>query len=295
MLNKKRDDHIRLEDWHTHNRFCRHAEGTIEDYIKKAIKFNLDLIGISDHFPYEYLRNSNLRIEQVPFQEYAMRLNEVDSYLSSIEELKLKYKDKIQIRTAFEIDYFRSHEVDLEKEFYSRVEKLDYILGSVHILHGRSKLFAFDDKRFLKMYKEYDSIDNIYLEYYQKIQNMIHSDKFDFDVLSHFDLPKKYNKRAINKDLVMNEAIKTLDLAKKADLTIEINTGGLRKEINEQYPSYEIIEKMHELDIPILFGSDAHHPNDLGYKFDKMLKIVKKIGYSNLAHFNKRKRKFIEI
>ncbi|MFX1419886.1 MAG: histidinol phosphate phosphatase, partial [Promethearchaeota archaeon] len=96
-------------------------------------------------------------------------------------------------------------------------------------------------------------------------------------------------------ELVMNEVIKTLELAKKAELTIEINTGGLRKEINEQYPSYEIIEKMYELDLPILLGSDAHHPNDLAYKFNKMIKLLRKVGYNQLAHFNKRKRIFIEI
>lgn len=284
-----------LEDWHTHNELCRHAEGTIEDYIKKAIEINLDLIGISDHFPYEYLENSPVSIEEVPYQEYAMRLNEVDSYFSSIEKLKIKYNNEIQIRTAFEIDYFRSHGVNLEKEFYSRVDKLDYILGSVHIIHGKSKLFAFDDRRFLSMYKEYESIDSIYLEYYHKLQHMINSEKFNFDILSHFDLPKKYNKRANNKELVMNETFKTLELAKKADLTIEINTGGLRKEINEQYPSEEIIKEMFNLDISVLLASDAHHPNDLAYEFNKMLKLLKKIGYTQLAHFNKRKRTYIEI
>ncbi|MFX1309443.1 MAG: histidinol-phosphatase HisJ, partial [Promethearchaeota archaeon] len=262
-----------LEDWHTHNELCRHAEGKIEDYIKKAIELKLDLIGISDHFPYEYLENSSLLIKEVPYQEYSMRLNEIDSYLSSIEKLKIKYNNEIQIRKAFEIDYFRSQEEILKKYFKNTSDKLDYILGSVHILHGKSRLFAFDDRRFLSMYREYESIDIIYLEYYQKLQDMINSKEFNFDILSHFDLPKKYNKRANNKELVMNEAIKTLELAKRADLTIEINTGGLRKEINEQYPSEEIIKEMFNLDISVLLGSDAHHPNDLGYEFNIMIKL----------------------
>ncbi len=284
-----------LEDWHTHNELCRHAVGTIEDYIKRAIEMNLDLIGLSDHFPYEYLKNSSVLIEEVPYKEYAMKLTEVESYFSTIEKLKKKYNNNIQIRIAFEIDYFRSQEEALNKYFKTRVKELDYILGSVHVLHGKSKLFAFDDRRFLGMYQEYESIDNIYLEYYNKLQSMIISEDFDFDVLGHFDLPKKYNKRPINENLVMNEVIKTLELLKKADLTIEINTGGLRKEIKEQYPSFEILEKMYELDIPILLGSDAHHPDELSYKFNEMLKMVRKIGYSELAHFNKRKRTFIEM
>jgi len=284
-----------FEDWHTHNELCRHAVGTIEDYVKKAIEMNLDLIGISDHFPYEYLKNGTVLIEEVPYQEYAMKLTEVELYFSTIEKLKIKYNNDIQIRIAFEIDYFRSQEEILKKHFQNRVDNLDYILGAVHMLHGKSKLFAFDDRRFLGMYKDYESIDNIYLEYYHKLQNMISSEEFDFDVVCHFDLPKKYNKRANDKDLVMNEVIKTLELAKKANLTIEINTGGLRKEIKEQYPRSDIIEKIYELDIPILLGSDCHQPNELAYKFNKMIKLVRKIGYNQLAHFNKRKRSFIEI
>ncbi len=284
-----------LEDYHTHNQMCHHAVGSIEDYIKKAIDKKLDLIGISDHFPYEYLKSSSILIEEVPYQEYAMSLNEVDLYLSSIQKLKEIYKNKIQLRVAFEVDYFKSQESFLNLQIKNRLNNLDYILGSVHILHGKSKLFAVDDRRFLSMYKEYESIDNIYLEYYHKLQDMINSEEFDFDVVSHFDLPKKYKKRAIDKELVMNEVIKTLELIKRRDLTIEINTGGLRKEIKEQYPSFEIIEKMYELDIPILLGSDAHHPNDLGYKFNKIIKLVSKIGYTKLAHFYKRKRAFIEI
>ncbi|MFX1499665.1 MAG: histidinol-phosphatase HisJ [Promethearchaeota archaeon] len=284
-----------LEDYHTHNQMCNHAVGSIEDYIKKAIDKKLDLIGISDHFPYEYLKSSPILIDEVPYQEYAMRLNEVDIYLSSIKKLKDKYKNKINLRIAFEVDYFKSLESFLNLQIKNRLNDLDYILGSVHILHGKSKLFAFDDRRFLSMYKEYESIDNIYVEYYHKLQDMITSEEFDFDVVSHFDLPKKYNKRAIDKELVMDEAIKTLEFIKKRNLTVEINTGGLRKEVREQYPSFEIVKEMYELDIPVLLGSDAHHPNDIGYKFTKILKELKKIGYTKLAHYNRRKRTFIEI
>ncbi|MFX1389759.1 MAG: histidinol-phosphatase HisJ [Promethearchaeota archaeon] len=284
-----------LEDYHTHNEMCNHAVGSIEDYIKKAIDKKLDLIGLSDHFPYEYLKSSSILIEEVPYQEYAMSLDEIDLYLSTIQKLKEKYLNKIELRVAFEVDFFKSQESFLNLQLKNRLNNLDYILGSVHILHGKSRLFAFDDRRFLSMYKEYDKIDNIYIEYYRKLQDMINSKDFDFDVVSHFDLPKKYNKRAIDKELVMNEAMKTLELINKRDLTIEINTGGLRKEIKEQYPSIEIIEMMYDLGIPVLLGSDAHHPNEVGYKFNNMIKLLKNSGYNFLAHFNKRKRKLIEI
>ena len=69
----------------------------------------------------------------------------------------------------------------------------------------------------------------------------------------------------------------------------------MRKQIKEQYPSVKIIKKMHELDIPILLGSDAHHPDELGFNFNNIIKLVKGIGYDQLAYFEKRKRSFIEL
>ena len=39
-------------NYHTHTYRCNHATGTIEDYVKEAIKANIDEIGISDHLPH---------------------------------------------------------------------------------------------------------------------------------------------------------------------------------------------------------------------------------------------------
>jgi histidinol-phosphatase (PHP family) len=52
---------------------------------------------------------------------------------------------------------------------------------------------------------------------------------------------------------------------------------------------------MCDLDIPILLGSDAHNPNEVGYKFKETTNLVKNIGYNQLAHFEKRKRTYIDF
>ena len=286
---------MRYEDWHTHNKLCKHAVGSIEDYIKVAIKFNLNVIGISDHFPYEFLASEIPTLDQIPYEEYAMPLYDLDSYMLQLEKLRKKYIDQIQVRFAFEIDYFKHQDFMLNKYLRKYIAKLDYILGSVHVLFGKAGTFAFDDGRFLNKYKEYSVNDEIYIEYYNSLQDMIQSPTFELDIVTHFDLPKKFDRRAVDKEMVMEKAVETLELVKKHDLIIEINTSGLRKEVKEQYPSKDIIQKMYELDIPILLGSDAHQPNDVAYKFKETTKMLKSIGYNQLAHFKQRKRSFIEI
>jgi len=286
---------MRFEDWHTHNSLCRHAKGSIEDYIKKAVELNLNIIGVSDHFPYEFLSSEIPSLDDIPYKMYAMGLDKVEGYILELERLKEKYKNTIQIKSAFEIDYFKNQEHVLNRYLKDFINKLDYILGSVHVLFGKAGIFAFDDDRFLNKYKVYDINDEIYLEFYNTLQNMIKSKKFDFDILSHFDLPKKFDKRAENYDLIMEKVVETLELAKKRDLVIEINSSGLRKKIREQYPSIGIIEKMYELDIPVLLGSDAHQIDEIAYEFKYIIDILKNVGYNQLAHYNKRRRTFIEI
>ena len=286
------DNEMILEDMHTHSERCHHAVGTLEDYIKKAIEIGLKTIGFSDHFPYEFLK----KIDRIPFGEYAMTLDEIEDYLSTAERLREKYKEKINVRISFEIDYFKNQEKALNVQLEKIKDRLDYILGSIHILDfedGRGS-WGFDDSRFLEDYEFYGP-DRVYMQYYKTEQEMVSSNEFDLDIIGHFDLPKKFGHLPANRDAVLNEALKTLELIKNRNLVMEINTSGFRKEVKKQYPSLEIIEKMYELDIPILLGSDAHDPNEIAWEFKTIIKKLKSIGYFQLVHFNKRERSFIEM
>ena len=283
---------MKLEDWHTHSELCHHAKGTIKDYVIKAIDLKLDTIGICDHFPYEFLKN----IERIPYKEYAISLEEIEDYLLIAENLKEKYKSKINVRIGFEVDFFENQEPALNIHLNKIKDRLDYILGSIHILNfndGRGA-WGFDDSRFKEEYQNYGP-DNVYLEYFKTQQKMLKSTKFDLDIISHFDLPKKFNNFPNVKEPIENEVVKTLELIKKRDVAMEINTGGLRKDVKQQYPNKEIIQRMYEHDIPVLLGSDAHSPESIAYEFKRIINMLKEIGYSQLAHFNKRKTSFFEI
>lgn len=279
-----------LEDWHTHSKLCHHAVGTLEDYVKQAVKKGLNTIGFNDHFPYEFYDG----IENVPHEEYAMKLDELDLYLTSAKDLREKYKDTLNIKIGFEVEFIEPQVAVLNSHLNPLLSELDYLHGSVHILILKDGLWPMDDERFIERFDKID-IDDIYAQFYQHIRKMISIKKFNFDIVSHFDLPKKFNKLPSKKAEFIEQVSKTLELIKKNDLTMEINTSGFRKAVKEQYPSTEILELMHDLDIPILLGSDAHAPEEVGWEFEKMIQIIKKIGFNQLAHFTKRKRKFIDI
>ena len=281
-----------FEDWHTHSSLCRHAIGDLEDYIKAAIKKKLSVIGLSAHFPYEFLNG----IDHLRYQEYAMGVDQIENYISNAINLKEKYEEKIKIKIGFEIDYIKNQAGKHLTYLMPFKENLDYIIGSIHNLHTEFMgLFPFDDDRCKKYYKNYARIDDLFLDYYRTLREMLLSEIFRFNIIGHFDLPKKFNKHPENEEPVMNEIHKVLEIVKKREIVIELNSSGLRKPVKEQYPSERILTMMNDLECDIILGSDAHDPSQVAYKFDKMYNLLKKCGFNQISHFDHFEKSYIKI
>ncbi|WP_281950309.1 histidinol-phosphatase [Nitrosophilus kaiyonis] len=269
-------------DLHNHTKLCNHAEGEIEEYIEAAIEKKIDIFGFSDHAPMNFDK------------KYRMSLNEVDIYENMIKEAKEKYKDKIEILLAYEVDFLPG----LMEERILNAD-VDYLIGSVHFLpksRGHKEilihqdLWGFDNPEFIGEYKNQD-IDKIWEDYFSAIEAMAKSNLFD--IVGHLDLIKVFNFKP-KKD-IKKIALNSLKAIKKANMVIEISSAGLRKPVNEPYPSKELIELAYEMDIEITFASDAHKPEQVGYKLDEIRNLAKEIGYSKCVIFRNREKAFIDF
>ena len=82
------------QNYHTHTSRCGHAIGSDEEYVQEALAFGLTELGFSDHI---FLPNHS----QIGIRgDYEL----LDDYISSIESLKEKYKDRISIHLGFEAE-----------------------------------------------------------------------------------------------------------------------------------------------------------------------------------------------
>ncbi len=254
-------------DLHNHTTFCNHANGTMEEYILKAIDLGIDIFGFSDHAPMDF------------DPKYRMTFKEKKFYEMQIAQLQEKYKNQIKILLGYEVDYLDNHiSADVMKT------KVDYFIGSVHFIHE----WGFDNPEFIGVYKDKD-IDTIWEEYFKAIQVMAKSNLFD--IVGHIDLIKVFNfmpKKEIKQ--IANSALREI---KKSNMVLEINPAGLRKPIGEQYPSSELLELAFELDIPITFGSDAHEIEQIGFEYESITTLAKSIGYTKCVTFENRDRKHI--
>jgi len=251
-------------DLHNHTILCKHATGTAEEYIKKAIKKKIKYFGFSDHAPMDY------------DPKYRMTFEQMSEYEKTVLHVKEKFKNDLHVLLAYEVDF-------LENYIDDRVLKadVDYLIGSVHFI-GK---WGFDNPEFIGEYKHKD-INKIWKEYFEAIEALAKSRLFN--IVGHIDLIKVFNfLPTVDIKSIALSAIKEI---KKADIVVEINATGLRKPIKEAYPSHDIMELLSEYDIPITFGSDAHEPKQVGYKKDEIHALAKSFGYSKCAIFIKKER-----
>ena len=159
-------------------------------------------------------------------KQFRMDFAELPFYFQEIEKLKAKYASQITIKTALEIDFLPPY---LEDRIFEL--PLDYRIGAVHFLGD----WGFDNPEFIREYAKRD-INVCWEQYFDAITQMAKTGKFD--IVAHLDLLKIFNHRP-TKDL-RKKLEETLRAIKKANMAVEINAAGLRKEVKEQYPSKEI-------------------------------------------------------
>ncbi|MDD4933967.1 MAG: PHP-associated domain-containing protein, partial [Methylacidiphilaceae bacterium] len=49
------------------------------------------------------------------------------------------------------------------------------------------------------------------------------------------------------------------------------------------------LEMAHRRHIPVLLSSDAHRPEEVGYRFDLAVDLIREVGYGRLIRFERRK------
>lgn len=222
-------------------------------------------------------------INEIGFCEHNEFIDSVDFKL--FKDMQTERKQDITLKFGVELDYFPGSEADLIK--FVQALDYDYVIGSVHFIDG----WGFDHPDFKGGFEERD-IDDIYGQYADILMQMVASNCCD--IVGHIDLVKVWGHRPRRKR-VLSYLDPVLKAVKYYDLAVEINSGGLRKPVEELYPSLEIIERMYEYNIPIVLGSDAHHPDQMGYGLAEAYRSARLAGYERCIIFNHREKSVVRL
>ncbi len=259
--------------YHTHTTRCSHAYGSDEEYVIEAIKKGLKVIGFTDHV---FLPNHS---QQGIRGDYAL----LDDYLKSLNYLKEKYKDQIQILIGFEAEYLEEYLPHYRYLFDSG--KIDYLIQGQH---------NYIEDGVLKWYFAHKDNHEIIELYLTHIIKGMESGLFSY--IAHPDLFVS----GITKwdDFAISVARRICEASIKYDCPIEFNLGGKRFPYDElypgrqslRYPCPEFWEIAKEYPIKVFIGADAHKPSQVNdeIEIDYAINKMKKLGIQVLEDIRKR-------
>ncbi len=256
-------------DYHMHTPLCRHAVGEPVEYARCAVEAGLTEIGFSDHSP----------MPQDDFDNWRMFDRQLDEYVAKVR-LAQKEFPELTIRLALEVDYLPGHE-DWIRQLAAR-HPWDYFIGSVHYV---SESWDIDNPAKLSEWKKRDAFE-VWQLYFERLTLAAESKLFE--IIGHADLPKKFGIRPQQDCTPLYD--KFLNAVAQADVAIELNTAGLRKECKEIYPSRALLELAFQKGVPITFGSDAHAPAEVGMNFTDAVALARSVGYTETCRFKQRQR-----
>ncbi len=155
----------------------------------------------------------------------------------------------------------------------------EYVIGSVHIVGDR---FGFDHPEMAGRLAEY-GLDRIHLESLGLARQAAESGLFT--IIGHLDHAKKFGPPE-DEEAVAAAASAALRAVAAAGMAIELNTGGLRKPVAEAFPGPALLAEAQGLGIPLVLGSDAHKPGDVGHGFARAAELARAAGYARVLRLS---------
>ncbi len=243
-------------DGHVHTRFCNHASGDMEDYVRSALANGLESITFLEH----------LEVEIRYFERTWLTGADFDSFFQEGNRLKKKYQGIITINLGVEAGFNPSAVARL-RDMLAR-----YPWDRV----GLSYHFFFNGKQHLNMVSRRQEnimglatlgLDRVLSGYFAGLIQAVR--EIDSHVLCHVDaVMRHYPHLSLNRSH-WQQVEQLLDLVAQKNMGLELNTSGFAIR-GEPYPCQRIVAMAVRRNIPLIPGSDAHQPDQVGRYFDQL-------------------------
>ena len=267
------DYHVHLrpdEREHTFERSFTTANA--ERYRETAAERGITELGVAEHI---YRFTAALEVWDHPFWR-GSACDDLDEYCSFVRE-------ETDLRLGIEADFVPGREDQMATLLEGR--DWDFVVGSVHFLRDHSL-----DTEDYSVWDTGESPERVWRRYFETLAEAARTGLYD--IIGHPDLVKVWGDNAPRPDRDLRYFYEpAVEAFAEAGVAVELSTAGLRKPVGEQYPARPYLEMILEAGCPIALSSDAHLPEQLGFRYEQALELLDELGVKELAVFERRRRR----
>ncbi len=210
----------------------------------------------------------------------------IDEYVALMEGLK---GEGFRVKLGIEFDYI-PETVDDVADFVRRYP-FDFVIGSVHWIGE----WGFDIDA--SSWKGVD-VRWAYSRYFELACAAAASGVFDS--IGHPDVIKVFGARIAVEpgggcqelDGYYNALVSA---ARETGVCLEVSSAGLRRPAREAYPAMNLLEAACKRGVPITLASDAHEPEEVGWRYDQLVAWAQAAGYRTVTVFDGREPAQVEM
>lgn len=220
-----------IANYHSHTYRCRHASGTEEDYVNRAIESGFQIFGFSDHTPYPFPGDY--------YSTFRMYPHQLDDYCETIVDLKKRYVNQLEIHLGLEVEYYPAYFDELMARL--RDTPVEYMLLGQHFVGseiGEHYGGWFTDQK------------ELLVRYVDQVIDAMQTGLFTY--LAHPDLMNIQ----VDDKFYQSEMRRLCREAKACNMPLEINLLGMR--CGKNYPDIRFWEMAAAENCVAVLGCDAH-------------------------------------
>jgi len=276
---------VTLTDYHVHLRpddvdapvERYYSAANAERYRTVAEDRGIGELGVSEHV---YRFAAALDVWRHPFWRGYAR-DDIDAYCSFVRE-------ETDLRLGIEADFVAGAEDRMASLLEAR--DWDYVVGSVHFVRDG----AVDTSGDWDVWEGGRDPEAVWRRYFETLGEAAGSGLFD--VLAHPDLVKVWGAERPRPEGDLRRFYElAMEGIAESRIAIEVSTAGLRKPAGEIYPAPELLRWCVEAGCPVALSSDAHAPDQLGYRYETAIELLEGLGVRELCVFERRERRLEPI
>ena len=278
-------------DYHMHFEKGSYDEEWAEGFFTAAKERHLDEIGISEHshtFPeFAPLYEKDLVLDDSPLGRYQRKWLSTNKFKYTIDEyfeFMAKLRRRHNVKIGIEVCNFRDQAAVAD---ILSGHEFDYVIGSVHYVHG----WGYDFAEVKDEWTKHDLRD-IYDWYVEEIERLAAAGLYD--ILGH---PFNIRLFKILPDFDVSEYLERAAAAlAKANMAVDVNTGTMyRYPIAEISPYGDFMRVAARYNLPVITTSDAHAPEDCGKFHDEAVEYLRGFGYRETLRYIQRHREVVPL